>query len=148
MEKSANSPGSPLDTRRGALVALASWGGGAAISPLFLWINSLVISLTGLPDCPLYRLTGLHCALCGGTRCAIALSRGDLPTAFYYNPFAIICGCLLLLAGGWILFRCAQKDYRRPWPESFTANCLKAFITVMVLFTVIRNLPFYQSVFF
>ena len=52
-----------------------------------------------LPSCPLYGLTGLPCPTCGGTRAALALSRGDIVTAFSLNPLVTtaLAGIFMLL---------------------------------------------------
>lgn len=49
-----------------------------------------VVALRWLPDvgplCPLRRLTGVPCPLCGTTTGVLALSRGDVLAAFAANP--------------------------------------------------------------
>lgn len=42
-----------------------------------------------LPACTFKNLTGLPCALCGGTRSARAFLHGDLATAWYLNPLSL-----------------------------------------------------------
>ena len=89
------------------------------------------------PPCWFHALTGLHCPGCGSTRCLHALLHGDLGQAAAYNG-------LLLLALPFLLFwavhaalrawhgRPASGDALRGWP---------AFVIVLVLFGVLRNLP-------
>ena len=40
--------------------------------------------------CTTHQLTGLYCPGCGITRMLVSLVRGDLHTAFRYNPFLFI----------------------------------------------------------
>jgi hypothetical protein len=48
-----------------------------------------------MPPCTFKNLTGLPCALCGGTRSAHALLHGDVATALYLNPLALVAVGLL-----------------------------------------------------
>lgn len=139
---------STLDTRRGALKTLAIWGVALLSSPALLWINASVISLTGIPDCPLHWITGFNCALCGGTRCVMSIVRGDLSAAFWYNPLAVAGGIGLALIAGWILICCIRKNYRRPWPRKYSGYGLWIGAAVMVAFFILRNLPFYRESFY
>lgn len=78
-----------------------------------------------LPPCTFKNLTGLPCALCGGTRSAQAFLHGDVSSALYLNPLslAVVVGlsafALLML---WEALRGhALADWRalpgriRPW---------------------------------
>lgn len=84
--------------------------------------------LVGLPECPLYRLTGLYCAGCGGTRAIRALLHGDVAACFRQNPL------LPLLAAAAVLFCFRPRLLRNPAvPIGLAA--------AVVLFAVLRNLP-------
>lgn len=50
-----------------------------------------------MPACTFHKLTGLPCALCGGTRSARMLLHGDLAMALYLNPVALLAIGLLLV---------------------------------------------------
>jgi hypothetical protein len=45
------------------------------------------------PGCPFRDVTGYPCLTCGATRCAIALSHGNLPLAWSWNPLALVALC-------------------------------------------------------
>jgi hypothetical protein len=84
-------------------------------------------------------LTGWHCPGCGGTRCAMALLRGDWTAAVGYHPVAAVVLPLVLLwaigetlAGvtGWRVPVC-----RWSWRWGL------AVAVGVVLFGVLRNLP-------
>lgn len=52
-----------------------------------------------LPTCLFWRITGLYCPGCGGTRAMIALQQGKLIHSFLYHPFVIYT----VLIGGWFM---------------------------------------------
>ncbi|MDL4814498.1 DUF2752 domain-containing protein [Actinomadura opuntiae] len=73
------------------------------------------MAVFGLPPIALHsplRLVGMVCPLCGGTRAVQALMRGDVATAWEYNPiaFVVVPGAFLVLvrwavglvAGRWV----------------------------------------------
>ena len=41
-------------------------------------------------QCNIYKLTGMYCSGCGGTRMMIAFIKGDIYQAFRYNPYLFI----------------------------------------------------------
>lgn len=80
----------------------------------FLALHS---TLPALP-CGFRSLTGLPCAMCGGTRSASSLIAGDWHQALYLNALAIpVLGVMLLAAGvalaEWI--RCRPVLDWGPW---------------------------------
>src|SRR5436309_12910664 len=72
--------------------------------PELIWFSVSLISLgaaiiwfaLGLPwpRCAFHDLTGLPCATCGMTRCAIQFFHGHFLAALQWNPlvFTILCG--------------------------------------------------------
>lgn len=48
----------------------------------------------GVP-CILHATTGLNCPLCGSTRMAAAMLRGDLDVAWHFNPVVFVLGPLI-----------------------------------------------------
>lgn len=90
-----------------------------------------------VPMCPFHAVFGWWCPLCGGLRAANALARGDLGTALHANV-VFVCA-LPLLALYWLDWRARSKrDLRARAPGRIGVI---AIVAVLVLFTVIRNLP-------
>ncbi len=52
-----------------------------------------------LPICTLYRLTGIYCPGCGGTRSTIYLLTGHPIRSFIYHPVVFYAGAV----GGWFM---------------------------------------------
>ena len=48
--------------------------------------------------CPLKRLTGINCPLCGATRAQIMLLKGEIDIALDYHPMALLNVPLLIIA--------------------------------------------------
>lgn len=97
--------------------------------------------------CPFYALTGLHCLGCGGTRAFDALLAGDFAGAFYYHPLffaTALAGVLLFTRYAWRAFRGGPPARRKPFGTA------KGILLALGLlsFWIVRNLPFYQAVFF
>lgn len=93
------------------------------------------------PTCPLYTLTGLACPGCGMTRGFHALFHGDVLTALDFNaliPLAVIVfGYVFLLL---ISFATRGKGFLQ---GSFNLGLLWTILGVLILFGVVRNLPYY-----
>jgi Protein of unknown function (DUF2752) len=68
---------------------------GASVASLGLAAAWLTLSLPW-PVCGFHHLTGLPCATCGMTRCAIQFFHGHFLTALKWNPlvFAALCGVI------------------------------------------------------
>lgn len=62
-------------------------------------LPSVSLSMPGMAPCVFHGLTGLPCPLCGGTRAARALLRGDFAHALQLNALAVPAVGLLLLMG-------------------------------------------------
>lgn len=86
---------------RGVVVLAIGIGFGILV------VKALVGPLPGVP-CGFRNLSGLPCAMCGGTRAASALLGGDWERALYWNAMA-----LPLLAGvAWVAVVCAVELLR------------------------------------
>ena len=82
------------------------------------------------PKCPLYESTGLYCFGCGNTRALYYLLHGDFAGVFRSNIFFL--PTLLYM----ILLVCPLKFITR-------AKLLYLFLILVVVFSVLRNLPWY-----
>lgn len=90
-----------------------------------------------LPQCLFRLLTGLYCPGCGMTRALHALLHADAATAWAMNPMIVLM-LALLPAMAWHQFG------RQPaLPAAFSRVLMngKAWIALLVVFGVLRNLP-------
>ena len=97
------------------------------------------------PVCPLFELTGFACPGCGLTRGFHALFHGDVLTALHFNAlipiWAVIFGYVFVSLG-----LLAVRGRGLPmWPMA--PRFLWMFMTVLLVFGVLRNLPFFPFTF-
>jgi hypothetical protein len=121
-------------TRRLPLAALLA--GGAVCALVFRSANPYGHSF--LPPCPIHALTGLYCPGCGSTRALYSLLHGNVGQALAMNPLLVIASPLVLLMAthlaGW---RPLILD-----PLIRVLGNPKLWLSVLVVFGVLRNLPF------
>ena len=90
------------------------------------------------PVCEFHRLTGLNCPGCGGTRALYALLHGHFSTALRDNALLVGAICFIAARGGWV----ARRKLRdQAAGEFFPAKFLLPLLVVVLVFTVLRNLP-------
>jgi Protein of unknown function (DUF2752) len=91
-----------------------------------------------VPLCPLQAFTGIWCPFCGGLRSAYELTRLHIGPAIHDNLFVVAAAPVL--AAWWIdgILRSRAGKQQRRIPRGATAIVVAA----LVLFTVVRNLPF------
>lgn len=91
------------------------------------------------PVCPLLRLTGLYCPGCGGLRSAHAFVHGDFLTALQANAPAVL-GYLgfAVLWTVWVV----RATRGRPLRLELGPVHLWTVGALLLVFTVVRNLPF------
>ncbi|WP_225798852.1 DUF2752 domain-containing protein [Streptomyces sp. NK15101] len=91
------------------------------------------------PVCPLLRFTGVYCPGCGGLRSAHAFAHGDLATALGANALAVVgYGIFAVVMAVWLV-RAVRGVPMRLAVSTFWSWGIGA---VIVLFTLVRNLPF------
>lgn len=112
----------------------------AAVAGAFAYVGSVDPGRPGhYPVCPLYRFTGLYCPGCGGLRGAHALVHGDLLTALRDNAPAVAgYPVLAVLWTVWVVRAARGRPLRIDPPPAL----LRAVGLVLLVFTVVRNLPF------
>ncbi len=117
------------------------------------WLTLLVAAVAGavatlwwvdpaaagwLPQCPLHLLTGWHCPGCGATRAAHALLHGDVAQALAKNPLLV---CVAPPAAAYWVW---NRVRRGPgWATSVPHRAILVVLVVMIVYGVLRNLPFY-----
>lgn len=93
------------------------------------------------PTCPFLSLTGLWCPGCGSLRTVHALVTGDPVTALERNPLAVVL--LPVVAVLWVAWglRAFGVGVRAWHPTRLPAVWLWGLLAVVVVYTVLRNLP-------
>jgi hypothetical protein len=93
------------------------------------------------PACPLYSSTGIYCPGCGMTRAFHALFHGDIVSALHFNAmwplYAFIFG-YIFISTLLIVVRGRGLSYK-----IFQPKLMYGFLTLALLFGVLRNIPVY-----
>jgi hypothetical protein len=110
-----------------------------AVAGFLLLRDADAIESVYFPKCPLYLLTGWHCAGCGATRALHALAHGDLAAAWSSNP--LLVGGLPVLASVWGYRRLSA--WRGKPPALLPAGWIWTILVVLIAFGVVRNVPIY-----
>ncbi|MEO8041712.1 MAG: DUF2752 domain-containing protein [Acidobacteriota bacterium] len=93
------------------------------------------------PVCPLYTLTGFACPGCGLTRGFHALFHGDALGALDYN--AMLPFFSALIGFGFVSLVYFALRGRRIPVNLLHPNALWVFFVLLLIFGVVRNLPWY-----
>jgi hypothetical protein len=99
----------------------------------------------GIP-CLLHATTGLNCPLCGSTRMAAALLRGDLDAAWHFNPVVLVLGPLMGVALGYQVLAWALESLRLVRLPRLSMSprvadwLLKGVLVLLAVYGVARNL--------
>jgi hypothetical protein len=134
-------PGGPVEKLDSRLRGLAAVGaGGLALAGVYQLSGGRI----GLP-CILHATTGLNCPLCGTTRMAAALMRGDIGAAWAFNgPMTVIAPAAAVAVGyqylAWGLERLRLARLPRIRLSRRQENVLTyALIAGLLVFGVLRN---------
>lgn len=93
------------------------------------------------PLCPFYAMTGFYCPGCGLTRGFHALFHGDLASALHFN--ALLPFYFFVLAYMGISMFLVSARGRGLSFGALKPKFLYGFMVIFVVFTLVRNLPFY-----
>ncbi|MFB7500962.1 DUF2752 domain-containing protein [Streptomyces sp. NPDC056161] len=131
----------PPLARTRALGRLAAPAGVlAAVAGAFAYVATVNPYQPGhYPVCPLYAWTGLYCPGCGGLRSAHAFAHGDFTAALQANAPAV--AAYLGFAVLWAVWA-VRAARGRPIRLSPGPAQLWGLGAVLLVFTVVRNLPF------
>ncbi|MDQ0990329.1 DUF2752 domain-containing protein [Streptomyces sp. V3I7] len=112
----------------------------AAVAAAFAYVGAVDPNEPGhYPVCPLLRLTGLYCPGCGGLRSAHAFVHGDIAAALQDNALAVAgYAAFAVLWTVWAV-RAARG---RPLRVELGPVRLWSLGALLLIFTVVRNLPF------
>ena len=127
----------PAITSRRAMVGVLVLTALLSLGLVFFFFDPVRHSF--YPTCVLHKLTGLNCPGCGGLRAMHHLAHGNIVTAFHCHPlFVTLLPLLLLLGIRWLIHGRSAFDRRS---VLFRPAMLWALLTVTLLFTILRNLP-------
>ncbi len=96
------------------------------------------VSSSFYPVCQFHRLTGWNCPSCGATRGLYALLHGHLLTATRDNALLMIGLVLVPARAAWWL---KNQNYGDRKKDFFPASWLWPLLAVLLVFSVLRNLP-------
>jgi hypothetical protein len=120
---------------------LAPLGVAAATGAVFAVVGTIDPNQPGhYPTCPFLWITGLYCPGCGTLRTIHALAHLDPVSALGLNPLAMaMIPFLLFWWVRWVV-RAWQGRFRRTTLAH--PAWLWAFIAIVMVYWVVRNLPF------
>ncbi|MEV4878401.1 DUF2752 domain-containing protein [Streptomyces cyaneofuscatus] len=112
----------------------------AAVTAAFAYVGTVDPNEPGhYPVCPLLKITGAFCPGCGGLRSAHAFIHGDLGAAFSSNALATTG--YFLFAAVWVLW--LVRAWRgQPLRIVLAPAWWWGIGALLLIFTVVRNLPF------
>lgn len=93
------------------------------------------------PKCPFHWVTGLYCPGCGSQRAIHNLLNGSILLAARFNLFVVVSLPILLL--GYLRWSLDAYDCRWRLRWRAPARWIWAFLAAMLIYTLLRNLPFY-----
>ncbi|GAA2880234.1 DUF2752 domain-containing protein [Nonomuraea rubra] len=120
---------------------LAPLGVAAATGAVFAFVGTVDPNEPGhYPTCPFLWITGLYCPGCGTMRTIHALAHLDPVAALGLNPLAVaMIPFLVFWWGRWVV-RAWQGRPRRTTLAH--PAWLWAFLAIVMVYWVVRNLPF------
>ncbi|MFE9447680.1 DUF2752 domain-containing protein [Streptomyces sp. NPDC006739] len=111
-----------------------------AVAGAFAYVGTVDPNQPGhYPVCPLYRLTGLYCPGCGGLRSAHAFIHGDFLGALRDNAAGV--AAYLGFAVLWTVW-VVRAVRGRPVPTELGRTQMWTVGALLLVFTLVRNLPF------
>ncbi|MBQ1087745.1 DUF2752 domain-containing protein [Streptomyces sp. B93] len=112
----------------------------AATAAAFAYVGAVDPNEPGhYPACPLLQYTGVFCPGCGGLRSAHAVVHGDFAAALQANAVAVVGYAVLAVV--WTVW-VVHAARGRPMRVELRSGHLWALGTLLLVFTVVRNLPF------
>ncbi|WP_329495195.1 DUF2752 domain-containing protein [Kitasatospora herbaricolor] len=127
----------PAAVRLRAAAAPLGLAAAGAAGAAYLWSRDPHLPGQFLPFCPWYRLAGLQCPGCGGTRMAFDLLHGDVAAAWHDNAALLLAlPAVAALYLTWLRHGLAGRSWRPVLGRRGTVAVLGA----AALWTIARNL--------
>ncbi|WP_442819630.1 DUF2752 domain-containing protein [Streptomyces sp. NBC_00841] len=112
----------------------------AAVIGAFGYVGAVDPNQPGhYPVCPMLQVTGLFCPGCGGLRSAHAVAHGDIAAAFGSNALAVVG--YAIFAAVWVVWM-VRASRGMPVRINLAPAYWWGIGAVLLIFTVVRNLPF------
>lgn len=94
------------------------------------------------PACPFHALTGLYCPGCGSQRSISALLKGNIGEAFDKNALMVLSLPMIGYSAFIFIWNTFNKN-KKTQKIFYDPLFVKILLVVVVLFGVLRNIPFY-----
>lgn len=91
--------------------------------------------------CAFKTLTHLNCPSCGVSRMCVSISHGDIKSAFYYNQVLVFLTPLIALYYIFYQIRYIRTGQRKI--SKLENNTMILIIVILIIYSIVRNLPFY-----
>ncbi|GII90367.1 membrane protein [Sinosporangium siamense] len=129
--------------RRRVVAVLGPVAVAAVVAGAGLYVRAVDPNEPGhYPACPFLALTGLLCPGCGTLRAVHALGHGDVLGALGLNAmFVLLVPFLGFVWGQWLVASWRARPVRWVMPG---APYLFGFLAFVIVFWIVRNLPFGQ----
>lgn len=108
-----------------------------AIICVYIFIKSKYIQI--IPQCWIYKTTGILCPACGGTRCIINILNGNFKQAFFSHEIFFIGIIYLIIINIIYIININRKNKILTWiyPKYWYSII---FAIILTTFTIMRNL--------
>lgn len=103
---------------------------------LYLFTKSDYIEL--IPECWIYKNTGILCLACGGTRCVLNFLQGNFIKAFFSHMVFFLGIIYLGIINIVFLINLNKKEKIATWiyPKYWYAII---FVAILIVYTIMRN---------
>jgi len=108
----------------------------------YLLYRYVFYNMVKIPECTTYKLFGIYCPGCGGTRAVITLFNGKFIASFLYNPIVF---CFFIITAIYLisnsLARILKKDNLRiPFYKEFGYILL----FILIVNCIVKNFLLFQ----